>query len=509
MGGSSIEKTMNWNQNIWTILYYGALVLLCCYGVHRYFMLFLYHKYKKCPPPTPARLPELPTLTIQLPIYNEMYVVERLIQSVCNLRYPKDRLQIQILDDSTDETVAICARQVEKYRQLGFDMQHVTRQNREGYKAGALENGLCTASGEFIAIFDADFLPEPDLLEKMIHYFSDPKIGMIQSRWGHLNEDYSLLTKVQSMLLDGHFLIEQTARCRSGRFFNFNGTAGIWRRECIEEAGGWAGDTLAEDLDLSYRAQLAGWKFMYLPDVITAAELPVEMNGFKTQQHRWAKGSVQTCKKIVPVLWKSNLPFKIKLEGTIHLTANLAYLPLMLLCFLLNPNLLHVPHGWRWMVLVDFPIFIAASVSIMLFYVCAQKDLHRDWKRRLPLVPVLMAVGIGLSINNAKAVIEALFNHQTDFARTPKYGMKQSLETWREKRYRAIKQVWPWIELAFGAYVTYFVVLAVQRHSWGTIPFMVLFQIGFLYVAVTSIIQQLGFKEPKPAEVSALTVLGT
>jgi cellulose synthase/poly-beta-1,6-N-acetylglucosamine synthase-like glycosyltransferase len=437
-----------------------------------------------------------------------MYVVERLIHSVCNLRYPKELLQIQVLDDSTDETQAICARQVEKQRRLGFDIQHITRTGRDGYKAGALENGLRTASGEFIAIFDADFLPESDLLEKMVHYFSDPKIGMIQSRWGHLNEDYSLLTKVQSMLLDGHFLIEQTARCRSGRFFNFNGTAGIWRRECIESAGGWAGDTLAEDLDLSYRAQLGGWKFMYLPYVVTAAELPVEMNGFKTQQHRWAKGSVQTCKKILPVLWRSDLPFKIKLEGTIHLTSNLAYLPLMLVCLLLNPNLMHTPHGWKWMLFVDFPIFIAASVSIILFYVCAQKDLHRDWKRRLLLVPLLMAVGIGLSINNAKAVIEALFNHQTDFTRTPKYGVKQSRETWREKRYRAIKQAWPWIELAFGAYVTYFVVLAVERHSWGTIPFMVLFQIGFLYVAVTSIIQQFGVKEAKPAEASVLTAIG-
>jgi len=494
---------MEWNQALWLVLYYGALALLCCYGIHRYLMLVLYNKYKRCPPPTPDRLPELPPLTIQLPVFNEMYVVERLIRAICGLRYPKDKLEIQVLDDSTDETREICGRLVAEYRCRGFEIHHITRENRAEFKAGALENGLRTARGEFIAIFDADFVPEPDLLERMIHYFSDPQLGMIQSRWGHINENYSVLTKVQSMLLDGHFLIEQTARCRSGRFFNFNGTAGIWRRQCIESAGGWSGDTLAEDLDLSYRAQLQRWKFLYLPEVVTAAELPVEMNGFRSQQHRWAKGSVQTCKKILPVLWHSDLPLKIKLEGTVHLTSNLAYLPLLLLCFLLNPNLMHLPGAtWERMLFLDVPIFFAASVSIIAFYVCAQRDLHRDWKRRLLLIPLLMAIGIGLSINNAKAVIEALFNHRTAFTRTPKYGLAHARASWRERRYRAIKQALPWMELACGSYVTYFIVLAVQANAWGAIPFMALFQIGFLYVGLVSIFQQLGFREDKPAEAS-------
>jgi cellulose synthase/poly-beta-1,6-N-acetylglucosamine synthase-like glycosyltransferase len=497
---------MTWDQILWHVLYYGALALLCGYGLHRYLMLVLYYKHKHRPPPTPARLAELPRITVQLPVYNELYVVERLVRAVCALRYPKNRLQIQVLDDSTDETRDICARVVQEHRRKGFDIHHVTRPHRHGFKAGALTKGLRTATGEFIAIFDADFVPEADLIERMIHYFSDPELGMIQSRWGHINADYSVLTRVQSMLLDGHFLIEQTARCRSGRFFNFNGTAGIWRRECIESAGGWMGDTLAEDLDLSYRAQLQGWKFLYLPEVVTAAELPVEMNGFRAQQHRWAKGSVQTCKKILPVLWRSDLPARIKLEGAIHLTSNLAYLPLLLICFLLNPHLMQAPKDlWPRIVLVDLPIFLAASVSVISFYVCAQRELHRDWKRRLVLVPLLMAVGIGLTINNARAVIEALFNHQTSFARTPKYGLGRARTDWREKRYRAVRQAMPWIELACGVYLTWFVALAIEGGFWGMLPFMMLFQGGFLYVALVSISQQFGAKEPKPAAASVFS----
>ena len=258
-----------------------------------------------------------------------------------------------------------------------------------GYKAGALENGLHQATGEFIAIFDADFVPQPDLLQKTIHYFSDPNIGMIQTRWGHLNEQYSLLTKIQSMLLDGHFLIEQTARARSGRFFNFNGTAGIWRRTCIQSSGGWQHDTLAEDLDLSYRAQIKGWQFLFLPEIVTPAELPIEMNAFKSQQHRWAKGSIQTSKKVLPMLWRSKLPFKIKFEGTVHLTSNYGYLLLLVLCLCFHSSAAagtyQVSGGnpWTKMLLVDVPLFIAGSLSISAFYFCAQRELHTQWWKRL------------------------------------------------------------------------------------------------------------------------------
>jgi cellulose synthase/poly-beta-1,6-N-acetylglucosamine synthase-like glycosyltransferase len=321
-----------------TIIYFAMLVGLSCYGVHRYLMIYLYYKYRKQTPKPAGHFATLPKVTVQLPLYNEMYVAERLLDAVVALDYPKDKLEVQVLDDSTDETTEIVAHKAAELRQQGFDVSHVHRSNRHGYKAGALEHGLQTATGEFIAIFDADFVPQPDLLQTTIQYFTDPNIGMIQTRWGHLNEHYSMLTRLQSMFLDGHFLIEQTARARSGRFFNFNGTAGIWRRTCIISSGGWQHDTLAEDLDLSYRAQIKGWQFLFLPNIVTPAELPVEMNAFKSQQHRWAKGSVQAGKKMLPVLWRTKLPLKIKIEGTVHLTSNIGHLMLLILCLLFHSS---------------------------------------------------------------------------------------------------------------------------------------------------------------------------
>ncbi len=285
---------------IWTTCYLSVLLGLSAYGVHRYFIIYLFLKNRKRENVPLAHFEELPVVTVQLPIFNEVYVVERLLRSVSELDYPRDRLQIQVLDDSTDDTQELTARCVNELRDRGFNVERRHRTDRTGFKAGALEGGLASAQGDFVCILDADFVPQPDLLQKTIHFFTDPKVGMIQTRWGHLNRTYSLLTRVQAMFLDGHLLLEQTARSRSGRFFNFNGTAGVWRTSCIQEAGGWQHDTLTEDLDLSYRAQLAGWKFVFLPNVITPAELPVDMNGFKSQQHRWTKGSVQTCKKLLP-----------------------------------------------------------------------------------------------------------------------------------------------------------------------------------------------------------------
>ena len=296
------------------------------YGVHRYFIIYLFLKNRKREPVPAARFEHLPVVTVQLPIFNEIYVVERLLSSVSELDYPRDRLQIQVLDDSTDDTREITADCAAELRERGFDVELIHRTDRTGFKAGALERGLATARGEFVCILDADFVPPPHLLRKTVDFFTDPKVGMIQTRWGHLNRGYSLLTRVQAMFLDGHLVLEQTARSRSGRFFNFNGTAGLWRKSCIEEAGGWQHDTLTEDLDLSYRAQLAGWKFVFLPDVVTPAELPVDMNGFKSQQHRWTKGSIQTCKKLLPAIWRSKLPLPIKVEATGHLVSNFAYL---------------------------------------------------------------------------------------------------------------------------------------------------------------------------------------
>jgi hypothetical protein len=330
------------------------------------------------------------------------------------------------------------------------------------------------------------------LLRKTIDFFTDPKVGMIQTRWGHLNRSYSLLTRVQAMFLDGHLVLEQTARSRSGRFFNFNGTAGLWRKSCIEQAGGWQHDTLTEDLDLSYRAQLAGWKFVFLPDVVTPAELPVDMNGFKSQQHRWTKGSIQTCKKLLPAIWRSKLPMPIKVEATGHLVSNFAYLLLACLVVLLHPSTGGPQSGWMRTVLIDVPIFLTASVSVAVFYICAQRELHpRTWMKEIMLLPCLLALGVGLSLNNARAVLEAVFNHKSDFTRTPKYGIERKSQPWRNCRYMPLKSVLPVAEMFFAVYFTYFVWYAIAHGQFFSVPFLLMFQFGFLYVFFCSVIQWL------------------
>src|SRR5882757_6581498 len=338
---------------IWTVCYLSVLIGLSAYGVHRYFIIYLFLKNRKREPVPDRQFEQLPKVTVQLPIFNEIYVVERLLRSVSELDYPRELLQIQVLDDSTDDTREIVSSCAEELRQRGFNVQRIHRVDRTGFKAGALAVGLEAADGEFVCILDADFVPQPDLLKRTIHFFTDPKIGMIQTRWGHLNRGYSLLTRMQAIFLDGHLLLEQTARSRSGRFFNFNGTAGLWRKSCIVNAGGWHYDTLTEDLDLSYRAQMAGWQFIYLPDVTVPAELPVDINGFKSQQHRWTKGSIQTCKKLLAAVWKAPLPLLIKLEATAHLTSNFGYLLLVFLCLLILPQSFASQHGALYSWLVD------------------------------------------------------------------------------------------------------------------------------------------------------------
>src|SRR5438874_4446658 len=385
---------------IWTICYMSVLIGLSAYGIHRYVIIYLFLKHRKRSTIPAGHFEQLPKVTMQLPIFNEVYVVERLLRSVSEIDYPKELLHIQVLDDSTDDTRDLTASCVTELQGRGFNVELIHRTDRTGFKAGALETGLASAQSEFVCILDADFVPQPDLLKRTVHFFTDPRVGMIQTRWGHLNRGYSLLTRVQAMFLDGHLLLEQTARSRSGRFFNFNGTAGLWRRTCIEQGGGWQHDTLTEDLDLSYRAQLVGWKFVFLPDVVTPAELPVDMNGFKSQQHRWTKGSIQTCKKLLPRIWRSELPFAIKAEATGHLVSNFAYLLLAILCVLLHPSAGGPQSGWVRTFLIDVPIFLTASVSVAVFYVCVQRELHlRNWMELLLLFPFLLALGIGLSLN--------------------------------------------------------------------------------------------------------------
>src|SRR4051794_2967525 len=468
---------------IWTVCYMSVLIGLSAYGIHRYVIIYLFLKHRKRGAVPLGHFAELPKVTMQLPIFNEVYVVERLLKSVSEIDYPKDKLQIQVLDDSTDDTRQLTATCVAELQGRGFNVELIQRTDRSGFKAGALETGLVSAHGDFVCILDADFVPQPDLLKRTVHFFTDPQIGMIQTRWGHLNRGYSLLTRVQAMFLDGHLLLEQTARSRSGRFFNFNGTAGLWRRACIEEAGGWQHDTLTEDLDLSYRAQLAGWKFIFLPNVITPAELPVDMNGFKSQQHRWTKGSIQTCKKLLPTIWRSTLPFYLKLEATAHLTSNFAYLLLACLCVLLHPSIGGPQNGWLRMLLVDVPIFLTASLSVAVFYICAQRELHpRTWMKEILLLPALLALGVGLSINNARAVLEAVFNHQSEFRRTPKYGIERRSQNWRSCRYMPLKSLLPVVEMGFGIYFSYFLWFAIDHRQWISVPFLAMFQIGFLYV---------------------------
>ena len=477
---------------IWTCCYLSVLFGLSAYGLHRYFLIYLFLKYRRRVPQPAARFAELPVITVQLPIFNEIYVVERLLKAVSELDYPRDRLQIQVLDDSTDETREITRSLVERLARNGFDVELIQRQDRVGYKAGALAAGLARARGEFVCILDADFVPKPDLLQATVHFFTDPKVGMIQTRWGHINRSYSLLTRVQAMLLDGHLLIEQVARSRSGRFFNFNGTAGLWRKSCIEQSGGWQHDTLTEDLDLSYRAQLAGWKFVFLKDVVTPAELPVDMNGFKSQQHRWTKGSIQTCKKLLPQIWRSQLSLPIKLEATAHLVSNFAFLLLVCLCVLLQPSAGGPDSTLLRTLLIDVPVFLAASVSVAVFYICVQRELHPEsWLKEILLLPALLALGVGLSINNSRAVLEAVFNHRSEFQRTPKYGIEHRAQRWRSCRYMPLKSLLALIEVGFAIYFSFFLWDAVSHQQWLTVPFLIIIECGFLYVAFCSLSQWL------------------
>ena len=471
-------------------IYFFVLVIVFIYSSHRYYMLYLYYKHKKNRPVPGIKFKHLPRVTIQLPLYNEMYVVKRLITAACNVDYPKELLDIQVLDDSTDEAVQVAAECVEDFRKQGFDIHHIRRENRVGFKAGALEEGLKTARGEFIAVFDADFVPKRDILQKTIHYFTGKSVGMVQTRWTYLNRDFSLLTKIQAIMLDGHFVIEHAARNWSGRFFNFNGTAGIWRKEAIESAGGWEHDTLTEDLDLSYRAQSKGWKFIFLTEETSPSEIPVDINGFKTQQYRWAKGSIQTAKKLLPAIFKSDLPLKIKIEAFFHLTNNVSYVVMLMLSILMYPSMVaRINIGWFHMLVTDVPFLLMATVGISFFYTCSQKEVYKDWKSRLVYLPMLMSFGIGLSVSNSKAVLEALFNRKTEFKRTPKYMVEKKNDRWADKKYKGEKNFLPVIELLLGFYFTFNIYFALINGIYVSIPFLMIFQAGFFYIAFLSIFQ--------------------
>ena len=474
------------------IPYFVVLILLASYGVHRYRLVYLYYKNRanRTTEP-PDQFADLPRVTVQLPIFNEQFVIERLMEAISRLSYPLDRLDIQVLDDSTDETQAVALGLVEHYAARGCPVTYHHRTNREGFKAGALAEGMKTAKGEFVAIFDADFVPPEDFLLRTIHHFTDPKIGMVQTRWTHINRNYSFLTEVEAILLDGHFVLEHSSRARSGLFFNFNGTAGVWRRSAIEEAGGWQHDTLTEDTDLSYRAQLKGWKFVYLQDVECPAELPVEMTAFKTQQARWAKGLIQTGKKILPQVMKSDQPFHVKFEAWYHMTANLSYPLMIVLSVLLLPAMIiRFYQGWFQMLYIDLPLFMASTFSISSFYLVSQRELFpRSWPRALLYLPFLMALGIGLTITNTIAVLEALVGKQSAFARTPKYHVVSKMDKVRANKYRRRLGWVPWLELVIGGYFAMTVYYAVDNENYITVPFLILFVVGYWYTGLMSLLQ--------------------
>jgi cellulose synthase/poly-beta-1,6-N-acetylglucosamine synthase-like glycosyltransferase len=472
------------------------MAMVSLYGLHRYGLVWLYYRHRRKAPEPAGRFEELPRVTIQLPMYNERLVARRIIETTCAIDYPREKLQIQVLDDSTDDTVVTARAACEEARARGFDIEYIHRADRAGYKAGALENGLRTAKGEFITIFDADFVPAPSILKRSIHYFTDTKVCVVQMRWDHINRNDSLLTRSQAIFLDGHFAIEHVARNRSNRFMSFNGTAGTWRRAAIEDAGGWQHDTLTEDLDLSYRAQLRGWKFVFLPELTAPAELPPEMNAFRAQQFRWTKGGAQTTLKLLPKLLLSRVPLKVKVEGFFHLTCFTMHIYMFLMVMLLFPAMMvRLDPALRysiWRNVFDVSVFALATLSASVFYLASQVELFGDWRSALKYLPVMMALGVGLCASNTRAILEALFGRHSEFVRTPKYGGKSmtAASSDRTKR-RHRRRLLPYVEFALGLYMSFCVVASLTfARSPMTAPFLLMFAFGFFYVSVMSFVAE-------------------
>ncbi len=466
-------------------VYVVVLALLAIYGAHRIALLVRFRW-----PTAGARdadaepRSETPRVTVQLPLYNERTVAARLIKAVGELDWPANRLEIQVLDDSTDDTRAIVDHEVAELTRRGIDARVLRRPTRDGFKAGALAFGMERASGELFCVFDADFLPERDFLRHVVGRFDDPRIGMVQTRWEHVNREESLLTRAQSTLLDGHFVIEHTVRSDEGLFFNFNGTAGVWRRAAIEDAGGWQHDTLTEDLDLSYRAQLAGWTFAYLPLVAAPAEVPPDITSFKSQQRRWAKGSVQVARKLAGNIARADVPLRVKIEAAAHLSGNVGY-PIVLLLALLLPFTIGTES--RFGSTLHLLTFLACTLSIVFFYDRSQRALGRRLRSRLRDVPAAMALGIGMCVSQTRAVLEGLWNKQAgEFVRTPKRGDGAGV------RYAVSMRGMPGIELVLAAWLATALVKAVRLELWGALPFLTLFCAGFVWVGVLSVRDRFG-----------------
>ncbi|MBT3198529.1 MAG: glycosyltransferase [Phycisphaerales bacterium] len=477
-------------QTAFMSLYTFVLVMVSIYGLHRYVIVYLFLKHRKKTPQPAGQFEELPRVTVQLPMYNEETVAQRIIEEAARIDYPSDKLQIQVIDDSTDDTCRIAQETVARLKAQGVDIQYLHRDDRTGYKAGALDAAMPHVTGEFITIFDADFIPRADVLQDSIQHFVDPDVCVVQTRWEHLNREDSWLTKAQAIFLDGHFAIEHVARNRSERFMSFNGTAGTWRKTAIAAAGGWHHDTLTEDLDLSYRAQLKGWKFVFLPEVTAPAELPPEMNAFKAQQFRWTKGGAQVAIKLLPKIMMSKAPLKVKIESFFHLTGFCLHIYMFALVLMLFPAIflrtVAVQDGSIWRSVIDMGVFVLATMSAFVFYLASQLQLSRDWRTVFKFMPMLMALGVGICISNSKAIIEAIAGKQSEFVRTPKYGRGgQAAASTMSKR--KSKKLLPYIEFAFGVYMTICAVFSlVYIRAALTAPFLLIFAFGFFYVSILS-----------------------
>lgn len=478
-------------------IHFVLLLILCLFGLHRLSMVFRWFRYRKFQPKQPKLFEQLPRVTVQIPLYNERMVAQRIVDSIVKLEYPHDRLQIQIVDDSNDDTCELIAERVKFYQQQGIDIEHVQRVNRQGFKAGALKDAMDTATGEFIAIFDADFIPHPNTLLDSIHYFTQKDVAMVQLRWEHLNRRSSLLTKTQAIMLDAHFSLEQQVRSATGMLFNFNGTAGIWRTSAIIDAGHWSADTLTEDLDLSYRAQLKGWKMIYLNHIPCPGELPADMNAFKTQQYRWAKGGVQVMLKMLPTVWRAKIPFTKKIESTFHLSNNLAYFVMLIdtLFFLVPSLLLRDKYDFLNIWWVDIPLLILSSGGHLVYLYWGQIALKRNKSRALVKVPNLVMLGIQLAINNSKAGLEALLRRESEFVRTPKTGELQdnvtpekaaSLVPESIKRYKAVAPKGAIFEFVIAGVYAVVLVWAINHQHWFMLPFLLLLTVGFVTAALHS-----------------------
>jgi len=466
-------------------LYIFVALILALFGFNQFIILALYFRNLHRNPATPPCPEEekWPAVTVQLPVYNEASVVDRAIEALARLDYPRDKLEIQILDDSDDETTAIALKKVRKWRALGLNITLIHRRNRDGFKAGALAEGLKRANGEFIAIFDADFLPPPDFLRRTIPYFlRNPRLGILQTRWGHLNREYSLVTRAQALALDGHFIVEQLARQRAGLFMGFNGSAGVWRKRCIEDAGGWQKDTLTEDLDLSYRAQLKGWECLFLPDIVVPAEIPPQLNAFKAQQRRWAKGSIQCLLKLSSAVLSSSRPVFHKIEALMHLGSYLIH-PLMLMSLTLSLPL--ILQGVKF----HFPMvyLMLASFGPPLVYFVATLKGSEKGPREMLFFPFLALMGIGIALSNTVAIAEALLNKKGDFERTPKFRLYRKEGDWESNPYALKTEKMALGEILLALYALSALVIAWLRGFYWSIPFFLLYASGFGYVGIGSL----------------------